>query len=284
LHARQDIVDQAGIRVPETWDELEQASIKIKNAGIMDYPLGYSWNYTTNGYEPLLAQLYGRDGSFCTADGGYQPMSGQKGAEDTIRWCVDIYNRSKVVPPDCLAWKGFTNNESFMEGTIAFTSNGNSIWWAMEQQNHPLLEKTHVGQMPGGPARRVNVSLSLYFAIFRNSKQPELAKDLIKYLLSEGPYTRLMESGSAQNVPVYQKYMDMEYYQKNPTYKHVLETAEAMVAMGWPGPMTPAAAEVVASQTLMDMLQRIITRQATFDEGVKEADDKIKTIYDILQK
>lgn len=284
LNARQDIVDEAGIAMPTTWDELEQASIKIKNAGIMEYPLGYSWNYSTDGYEPFLAQLYGRDASFCTTDGGFKAMWGQKGAEDTIRWCTDIYNKSKVVPPDALAWKGFTNNENFLEGSIAFTSNGNSIWWALEQRDDPLLEKTWVGQMPGGPARRVNVSLGLYFSIFRNSKNPELAKDLIKYLLSEEPYTRLMESGSAQNVPVYHNYMDMEYYQQNPTYKRVLETAEAAVAMGWPGPMTPAAAEVVASQALMDMLQRIITEQVSFEEGVKETDNKIKTIYDILQK
>ena len=58
--------------------------------------------------------------------------------------------------------------------------------------------------------------------------------------------------------------------------------AEWFVPTGWPGPVTPAAAEVQASNVLTDAPAKVIVDKWGIDQAIEWEDKKIKEIYDTL--
>ena len=50
--------------------------------------------------------------------------------------------------------------------------------------------------------------------------------------------------------------------------------------VGWPGPTTPAAAEVISSNVLTDMITRVIVDKAAPEVALDEANKRMKEIYD----
>ena len=62
----------------------------------------------------------------------------------------------------------------------------------------------------------------------------------------------------------------------------IVETVKLGRPVGWPGPTTPAAAEVISSNVLTDMLTRVIVDKVTPEKAVDEANQRIKEIYDRL--
>src|SRR3989440_4554828 len=45
-------------RSPTTWEEVREANRVIKAKGVMEYPLGQSWNRSADGYGVFQALLY----------------------------------------------------------------------------------------------------------------------------------------------------------------------------------------------------------------------------------
>src|SRR5438874_7771970 len=69
------------------------------------------------------------------------------------------------------------------------------------------------------------------------------------------------------------------YWQKNESYRAVLEAPKYARTPGWPGPLTAAAAEVVATHVLTDLCARVIVDGWDIEKALEEADKRIKDIY-----
>jgi ABC-type glycerol-3-phosphate transport system substrate-binding protein len=64
LMYREDILDELGIEVPETWDEVLAAAEQIGEAGVVDYPLGATMASGWNIAQDFVNLFYGFGGSF----------------------------------------------------------------------------------------------------------------------------------------------------------------------------------------------------------------------------
>ncbi len=58
LFYRKDLLEKVGVQPPDTWDAINEASVKIKKAGIQDFPQGFPWNRTGDGYDPAMSLLW----------------------------------------------------------------------------------------------------------------------------------------------------------------------------------------------------------------------------------
>src|SRR3989449_565538 len=248
---RTDIFRRAGVRIPTTWEEVREANRVIKAKGVMEYPLGQSWNRSADGYGVFQALLYSYGGGWADEQGNYKSI-----VNDTwrtvVRWASEIYLTDKTVPPDAMSWTGFGNNEAFLTGKIAFTFNGPSIYYVLEKENRPILKDTVMAVKPAGPAGRDHDVFLLSWTLFNTSKQPELAPDLIRFVLSNDQAKKYMHASSGQMVPAFERLRADPYWQKNESYRAVLEAPKYARTPGWPGPLTAAAAEVVATNVLTD--------------------------------
>ncbi len=275
---RTDIYQKAGVKYPTTWEEVREGARQIKAKGVMEYPLGQSWNRSADGYGVFQALLYSYGGGWADEKGNYKSIMNDTW-RTVVRWASEIYLKDKTVPPGAMAWTGFGNNEAFLNGTIAMTFNGPSIYYVLEKENRPILKDTLMLVKPAGPAGRNHDVFLLSFAVFTSTKQPDLAKDLIRFVMSQEEAKKYMYKSWGQMVPAFERLRSDPYWQKNESYKAVLEAPKHARTPGFPGPLTAAAAEVVATNVLTDLCARVIVDGWDVERALQEADKRIRDIY-----
>jgi len=275
---RTDLFRKAGAKVPTTWEEVREAARLIKAKGVMEYPLGQSWNRSADGYGVFQALLYSHGGGWADEQGNYTSIMNDTWRA-VVRWASEIYLKDKTVPPDAMSWTGFGNNEAFLTGKIAFTFNGPSIYYVLEKERRPILKDTLMAIKPAGPAGRNHDVLLLSWTVFSSSKQVDAAKDLIRFVMSTDEAKKYMQQSWGQMVPAFERLRQDPYWLKNESYRAVLEAPKYARTPGWPGPLTAAAAEVVATHVLTDLCARVIVDGWDIEKALEEADKRIKDIY-----
>jgi multiple sugar transport system substrate-binding protein len=117
----EDKLKKAGIGAPPaSWDEVIEQSLKIKKAGLSEYPMMLAVAQETWLIEFLTAMVFSFGGRF-TADNGTSLMQDAKrGCVETLRWIVDAVNKHKIVSPACVETGELGGLKAFSSGNHAF--------------------------------------------------------------------------------------------------------------------------------------------------------------------
>ena len=279
LFYRPDILTKVGAEPPDTWEDIQKVSEKVKKAGVQEYPNGFPWNRTGDGYDPAMSLLWSYGAAWVDKSGKFTGIPKAAGVE-ALKVVTRAYLADKTAAFDYLSWSGATNNEAFMAGKITFTPNGPSILFQEESTQHPLLKDTAIKVMPKGPAgRSLALTFVMNWAVPTDGKSQKEAKALIGCVMARENFVRYMQGSFRQMVPLFAKPLDDAYW-NTPGGKIIVDTVKQGHPVGWPGPTTPAAAEVVSSNVLTDMITRVIVDKVTPEAAVDEANKRIKEIYD----
>jgi multiple sugar transport system substrate-binding protein len=281
LFYRKDLVAKVGAQPPDTWEAINDISMKVKKAGLQDFPQGFPWNRTGDGYDPAMSLLWSYGAAWVDQSGKYIGLPKDK-AVQAVKAVTGPYLADKTSAMDYLSWSGSGNNEAFMAGKITFTPNGPSILFQEDSTKHPLRKDTAIKIMPRGPAgRNLALTFVMNWAVPVDGKQQKEARALVGCLMSKDHFTAYMTGSFQQAVPFFKSLINHEYW-NNADGKVIVETVKLGKTVGWPGPTTPAAAEVISSNVLTDMMTRVIVDKVPPEKAVEEADKRIKEIYDRL--
>jgi multiple sugar transport system substrate-binding protein len=281
LFYRKDLVEKVGAQPPDTWEAINDISVKIKKAGLQDFPQGFPWNRTGDGYDPAMSLLWSYGAAWVDASGKYIGMPKDK-ALQAVKVVTPAYLADKTSALDYLSWSGSGNNEAFMAGKVTFTPNGPSILFQEDSTKHPLRKDTAIKLMPRGPAgRNLALTFVMNWAVPVDGKQQKEARALVGCIMSKDKFTTYMTGSFQQAVPLFKSLINHDYW-NNADGKVISETVKLGRPVGWPGPTTPAAAEVISSNVLTDMMTRVIVDKVTPEKAIEEADKRIKEIYDRL--
>lgn len=281
LFYRKDVLAKVAAQPPDTWEAINDISEKVKNGGLQEFPQGFPWNRTGDGYDPAMSLLWSYGAAWVDKSGRYTGLPKDKAVE-AVKTITKPYLVTKTAAFDYLSWSGSGNNEAFMAGKISFTPNGPSILYQEQSTNHPLLKDTGIKLMPRGPAgRNLALTFVMSWGVPVDGKNQKDAKALVACLMSRELFTKYITGSFQQAVPVFGKQLEHDYW-NNDQGKIIVETVRLGHPVGWPGPTTPAAAEVVSSNVLTDMMTRVIVDKLTPANAVEEADKRIKEIYDRL--
>ena len=279
LFYRSDILTKVGAEPPDTWEDIQKVSEKVKKAGVQDFPNGFPWNRTGDGYDPAMSLLWSYGAAWVDRSGKFTGIPKAQGLE-ALKVVTRAYVADKTAAFDYLSWSGATNNEAFMAGKITFTPNGPSILFQEESTQHPLLKDTAIKVMPKGPAgRNLALTFVMNWAVPTDGKQQKEAKALIGCVMARENFVKYMTGSFRQMVPLFAKPLDDAYW-NTPSGKIIVDTVKQGHPVGWPGPTTPAAAEVVSGNVLTDMITRVIVDKASPDVALDEANKRMKEIYD----
>ncbi|HUJ97117.1 MAG TPA: extracellular solute-binding protein [Stellaceae bacterium] len=114
----EDMLKKAGIDTPpQSWDEVTEQALKIKQAGISEYPVMLALARETWLIEFLSAMVFSQGGRF-TDEQGMAAM--ETGCLDALKWVVDAVNVHKIVSPGCVETGELTGLKAFSSGTHAF--------------------------------------------------------------------------------------------------------------------------------------------------------------------
>ncbi len=116
-----DILQRAGIdKPPATWDEVVQASLKIKQAGIVEYPLLLALGIDTWLIQFMSAMVFSNGGRFVDPQGAPIMAEPGRGAIEAAAWVRDAIHTHKIVSPGAVETVEINSLKAFGAGQHAF--------------------------------------------------------------------------------------------------------------------------------------------------------------------
>ncbi|WP_426233428.1 extracellular solute-binding protein [Pararhizobium sp. DWP3-4] len=263
LFYNKDILAKAGISAPpKTWEELREQAKIIKDKGLLDSPIAWSWaqaeavicDYTT------LVSAY--QGSFLK-DGTPAFQSG--GGLDALNYMVDSY-KSGLTNPNSKEFLEEDVRKVFQNGDAAFALN----WTYMYNlANDPAQSKVagNVGVVPApGVSGKSEVSAmngSMGLGVTKASKHPDEAWKLVEYLTSQpvqNKYAKL-------SLPIWTSSYDDPAVTAG--QEGLIAAAKVSLAAMYPRPTTPKYQEL--SVALQQAIQEALLGQSSSEDALATA-------------
>ena len=264
LFYNMEMLEKAGIAAPpRTWDDLiEQAKI-IKDKGIVEFPIVWSWAQAEAvicDYTMLLAS-YG--GNFLTDDG--KPAFQSGGGVEALKYMVKSVDEG-VTNPNSKEYLEEDVRRVFSSGQAAFALN----WTYMYNlANDPKESKIagKVGVVPGpGVAGKLEASAvngSMGLGITAASKHPDEAWKYILAMTSQ----ETQDKYAQLSLPIWSAWYDSPVVASG--QESLIASAKVGLAAMYPRPTTPKYQEL--STAIQQAIQSALLKSAEPEAALKDA-------------
>ena len=149
LMYRDDILSDLGIAVPTTYDEVLAAAAKIKEAGVVEYPLGGTFKTGWNLGEEFVNMYLGEGGTFVDA-ANMPTINNEKG----IRALEMMKALTEYMDPEYLVSDSTYVQQQFQQGKIAIANLWASRAGAMDDAaESQVVGKVKMASAPMGSER-----------------------------------------------------------------------------------------------------------------------------------
>jgi len=173
-----DLLEEHGIAVPTTWDEVMAAAEELKAAGI-DRPIVYEYNQELpNFFDAFVAQVYGRGGDLFDDELNATFDDPESAAYQHLEWLAEAFSRDLVQPE---------NHESNIITTMntgqhAFTIVYNYVLAAMNNvAEQPLAGSFQLARMPGDDQATLGFA-KFYAVTAATAADPERAEAAWRFI------------------------------------------------------------------------------------------------------
>ncbi len=212
---RKDLLEQAGLAVPTTWDEwLAAAKAMHKpDEGIAGIAIpGKQGTYDTDQFFMTLA---------LQAGGGLADEQGNLTIDSPENLAALEFEKQLV---ECCTARGtaswsFTEVlRSFQQGQAAMAFGGGWFIAALQQDAPEIFEQTGILPVllgPGGPEAQHIVSFANPWMIYKQTEHPEEAKTFLRWMMRPENLRKLYESEPGAKWPVYKSLLEAPVYQQN---------------------------------------------------------------------
>jgi multiple sugar transport system substrate-binding protein len=290
---RKDWLQAKGIELKDayTWDELRDIALEISDPSQRRFGWGQTVNRSgdANGFIENVINTYG--GAIASNDGQKVVLNSPETVQ-AVSFIGDIYTNPKykpMLPPGIESWTDSSNNENWLAGIIGFTRNQYSVYADSKTKGNPVYANTHPFIDGIGPAspRPITFGQSQAFVVFKGAKNPDLAKQVAKYLVSGTPLLGVAKEAPGLVNPAWDKVWDSDPYYSSgdPAFAALRKITQQPLPLttstGYAFPQTPSSGQQasVAAYLLTDMMQSVVqgTRPA---EAVATAHDRMVQIFE----
>lgn len=276
MHTRQDILDKAGVKYPATWEELVETA-----KAVQQLPDTYGWGVPLGNdgdcnitFSPIM---WGYGGQLTNEDGSLAFKSPE--TLKAVELVAKAYLEDKIIPPGAVGWSGAGNNEAYLAHQLVFTYNSLSIYAAASTNDPELAKATSLNRVPAGPVGSFDVTQGWMLCVMKQSKNPEAAKDALRYFFEPTRYLTFIELGAGRTLPIYKDHLNSDFFRKNPAYANVPELLAAARIRSYPGPFSAAVSEFENTFVLPAMFQDICVNGKAPDKALDEAYAKAQEIW-----
>ena len=286
-YARKDAFEAAGVDIAATttFDERREAALKASNPDAQMYGWGITINKSGDGRGFIEAVIQNYGGHY-TDEGLTAITFNSPETLAAVDWLAETYLSEKyqpMLPPGVTSWTDSSNNEAFLAGNIALTSNAASIYAKAKADKNPIFGNTiHLQTAVGPLGKKQQAGGGGYFAIPKGAPNQDGAKQLALHLLKPEVFLPISLVSAGLFLPAYANHYS------NPEVVKAFEADPNLKSMGeaslgdHPGSSWPAAPNaffdaIQAEAIIEDMMAQVIT------EGVKPA-DAVATAHDRIVK
>jgi multiple sugar transport system substrate-binding protein len=149
----EQMLKKAGIKEPpKTWDEVLQQSLKIKAAGLSEYPMMLSMARESWLIEFLTAMVYSNGGRFVDDKGMAALAQPNGGAQRALQWVADAVQKHKIISPACVETGELNGLKAFGAGNHAFALLSRyRIRTLNDPKQSAIAGRVRQALMPAGP-------------------------------------------------------------------------------------------------------------------------------------
>lgn len=283
---RKDLLDEVNMDVPETWDELYEAAVKItESTGTygLSVPMGSNDMLATR-----FLNFYVRSAgeTLITEDGKANLTS--KEAIDGIKYWVKMFENTS--PDGSVNYNTLDQATLFYDGQTAFDFNSGFQISGVEANSPDLLDYIDVAPIPKvnkEDERRGIETSNIPLVVWKNSKHPEIAKAFIESLFEEEKYIDFLHSVPGGMLPALKdinddsRFLDNETIQKfDSAVDTISEALENGKAIGMEsGPKIEAG--IITNQGIIEnMFQEIVLSGVPVEKAAKSAEDELNGIFE----
>ena len=279
LFRRTDALKAGGFdKAPDTWEDLsKQAAASQKPP--KTYGMGFALSNVGDGN--LTTQMMQSWGGRVADDTGKKCTIDSPETRAFLKWITDAYAQN-LFPPGVTTWDGAGDNNAYQSGQALFIANTGSVSIWMQQNDKELLDATKYSVLPAGPKTRISTQNPQYRGIWANSKNKELAKDLMEFLADD----KFMADYYANAIygPVLKSQQSAPIFQTSEVHKGLADLAVNGTAPAYPDVDNAAFAEYQNNFLTPKMVQKIVVDKKSIDDAIKETQAACQTIYDKYNK
>lgn len=270
LFYNKEMLEKAGIaNPPKTWDELVTDAKTIKDKGISQYPIVWSWkqaeavvcDYTT------LVDAYG--GKFFGDDG--KPVIDRDGALDAMKFMEQTV-KDGITNPNSKEYLEDDVKKVFSNGDAAFALNWTYMYAAANDKDSKIAGKVGVVAAPGvqGKSEFSAVNGSMGLGITSKSTHADEAWKYIAYLTSQPVQNKYAQL----SLPIWKSSYDDPAVQKG--QEDLVAAAKGAINAMYPRPTTPSYQEM--STILQKYISQVVIGQSSSEDAMKAAAKQISRL------
>ena len=270
---RKDLFDSVGLGAPGTWDDLRKAARLLKPKG---HPTGMQFSHCNDANHNWRTVMY-CFGAKETDPSGQSIAIDSRETREALRFAKALFD--EAMTPEVFSWDDASDNRYLASGIACWVHDAISAFRTTQDTNPKVFEHTYMLAEAAGPTGiRLNMGEPTVWAIWKFGKNPVAAKEFIQYMADH--QKEAMEASYGYNMPFLkgQYAKPMPYLGKDAKLAKLQDQEKITAFLGFPGPMTPAAQEVVTTFIIPDMFTRV-ARGGDVEETMKWGVGEIRRIY-----
>ena len=275
LFIRKDLLEENGLSIPETYEDLKNVGIKLTTKDM--YGLGITLGRCPDADKFLHSLVFAFGGALTTPD-GKKITANSPNVRKALGFVKEMWDAG-IIPEGSPSWNDAGNNKAYQGRKVAIVENTGSIYWWMLHNDLDLKARTVITPLPKGPAGRYVIAHAKKITIFKKTKYPELAKELVRYLYKPEHYKEYVRISGGQFQPIVPKLKDM-YLWKDPYLEPFMKSLLSAVPYTYPASPTPAAYEILGRHLLVDAVQSVILQGLTPEQALAKMEERMKEIYE----
>ncbi len=269
---RKDLFDANNLKAPDTWELARVAARTLKPKG---HPTGIQFSQCADANLNWRSVLFSFGGAE-TDPSGENILIDSKETREALRFAKALFDEGMT--PEVFSWDDASDNRYLASGVASWIHDSISAFRTTEDTNPKVFKETYVLPEAAGPGGTWNVGEPNVWAIWKFSKNVPAAKEFIMAVANS--QKEAMGASRGYNMPFLRRRYDkpMPGLGQDAKLGTLQEQDKITAFFGHPGPMTPAAQEVLTTFIVPDMFTRV-ARGASIDETMKWGVGEIRRIY-----
>lgn len=269
---RTDVFDEAGVKPPQTWDDLVSVGEKVKAAEpkMITMPVPGDSEYS------VYPWIWGAGGEIATKQGDtWTSAIDSPKAQEGVEFYTDLAREHGFSTPAATTWNEADVSDAFSRGDAAMMISGSWTPGALLEANPDLEGKIGAFPIPG---RDGGVSPSFvggsHLSIFQTTENPDLAWAFVK-MMTTGKFAKMWGEQSGF-FPGTKSLLEQVQQENDPL---VAPFAKQMAEGGASVPVTPLYGQVQGKKTVSAMVQSVLSGDATVQKATSQAAQEMDEIF-----
>lgn len=287
--ARRGVFAGKGIDVTTlgTWEQVRDACLAVSDPAAN--MAGWGMTVNSGGDATGLIESVMQDwGGHYTNEDATEVTFNSPETLGAIEFLAEIYTSEQyapMLPPGVMSWDDSSNNEAYLAGAIAYTSNAASVYAKAKADGlTEIFNDTHVMETIVGPAgHKRDVGGGGQFIIPKGATHQDLSKQLAAHMITPPVFLPISLISAGLFLPAYAKYYEMEEvvkaFEADPNLAMMGKHAQGdWLGSSWPAQPSPYFDAIAAQAVLTDMMAQIIAQGVSVADAVAQAHDRMVSI------